>query len=82
LTDSDAQMKKMYGGLPPFLQNLVKSLPTKITAALGPELLAAQAEKPGFDAKQRATGFGGGTKSKSKRARIPASRVLCLPKEL
>lgn len=76
LTDSDAQMKKMYGGLPPFLQNLVKSLPTKITAALGPELLAAQAEKPGFDAKQRATGFGGGTKSKSKRARIPSLKSL------
>ncbi|ORY02935.1 hypothetical protein BCR34DRAFT_492762 [Clohesyomyces aquaticus] len=51
LTDSEAQLKKMYGSLPPFLQNLVKSLPAKMTAALGPELLAAQAEKPGFDMK-------------------------------
>ncbi|KAF2997672.1 hypothetical protein E8E13_005956 [Curvularia kusanoi] len=67
-TDYDAQLKKMYGGLPPFLQNFVKSLPAKMTAALGPELLAASAEKPGFDGKQRAAGGGG---SKSKKSRIP-----------
>ena len=66
-TDYDAQLKKMYGGLPPFLQNFVKSLPAKLTAGLGPELLAASAEKPGFDAKQR-TGGGG---SKSKKSRLP-----------
>jgi hypothetical protein len=68
-TDYDAQLKKMYGGLPPFLQNMVKSLPAKLTATLGPELLAAGAEKPGFDAKA----MGGGTKSKkSKIPGIPA----------
>jgi uncharacterized protein YfcZ (UPF0381/DUF406 family) len=66
-TDYDAQLKKMYGGLPPFLQNFVKSLPAKMTAALGPELLAASAEKPGFDGKQKAGGEG----SKSKKSRIP-----------
>ena len=66
-TDYDAQLKKMYGGLPPFLQNFVKSLPAKMTTALGPELLAASAEKPGFDGKQRAGGGG----SKSKKSRIP-----------
>ncbi|KAF1351625.1 hypothetical protein EJ07DRAFT_137416 [Lizonia empirigonia] len=66
-TDYDAQLKKMYGGLPPFLQNFVKSLPAKLTAGLGPELLAASAEKPGFDAKQRAAGGG----SKSKKSRLP-----------
>jgi hypothetical protein len=65
-TDYDNQLKKMYGGLPPFLQNLVKSLPAKLTATLGPELMAASAEKPGFDAKQA-----GGMKSKMKRAIIP-----------
>lgn len=66
-TDYDAQLKKMYGGLPPFLQNFVKSLPAKLTAGLGPELLAASAEKPGFDAKQRAGGEG----SKTKKSRLP-----------
>jgi|TARA_R110002003_G_scaffold44_7_gene3245 hypothetical protein len=65
-TDYDAQLKKMYGGLPPFLQNMVKSLPAKLTATLGPELLAASAEKPGFDAKAAAGG------SKSKRSKIPS----------
>ncbi|KAG9199499.1 hypothetical protein G6514_008462 [Epicoccum nigrum] len=67
-TDYDAQLKKMYGGLPPFLQNFVKSLPAKMTATLGPELLAASAEKPGFDAKQRAAA---GEGSKSKKSRLP-----------
>ncbi|KAH6616772.1 hypothetical protein C7974DRAFT_465894 [Boeremia exigua] len=66
-TDYDNQLKKMYGGLPPFLQNFVKSLPAKMTATLGPELLAASAEKPGFDAKQRAAGEG----SKTKKSKIP-----------
>jgi hypothetical protein len=64
-TDYDAQLKKMYGGLPPFVQNMVKSLPAKLTATLGPELLAAGAEKPGFDAKMAAGG------SKSKKSKIP-----------
>lgn len=66
-TDYDNQLKKMYGNLPPFLQNLVKSLPAKLTATLGPELLAAGAEKPGFDAKQAAGGA-----SKGKRSKIPS----------
>lgn len=68
-TDYDAQLKKMYGNLPPFLQNMVKSLPAKLTATLGPELLATQAEKPGFDAKQRAEGDK--SKSQKKKSRIP-----------
>lgn len=65
-TEYDTQLKKMYGGLPPFLQNMVKSLPAKLTATLGPELLAANAEKPGFDMKAAASG------SKSKRSKIPS----------
>jgi len=66
-TDYDTQLKKMYGNLPPFLQNMVKSLPAKLTATLGPELLAANAEKPGFDAKAASAGA-----SKSKRSKIPS----------
>jgi len=64
-TDYDTQLKKMYGGLPPFLQNMVKSLPAKLTATLGPELLAASAEKPGFDAKAAGAG------TKGKKSKIP-----------
>ncbi|KAF2791474.1 hypothetical protein K505DRAFT_419118 [Melanomma pulvis-pyrius CBS 109.77] len=74
LTGSEEQLKKMYGTLPPFLQNLVKSLPAKMTAALGPEILAAQAEKPGFDAKQRASASG--IKAASKKARMPSLKTL------
>lgn len=69
-TDYDTQLKKMYGGLPPFLQNMVKSLPAKLTATLGPELMAASAEKPGFDAK--AAGAGASKAKKSKIPGIPA----------
>jgi hypothetical protein len=72
-TDYDGQLKKMYGGLPPFVQNMVKSLPAKLTATLGPELLAAGAEKPGFDAKTA----GAGTKSKkSMLPTIPSLKSL------
>jgi len=66
-TDYDNQLKKMYGNLPPFLQNLVKSLPAKLTATLGPELMAASAEKPGFDAQAAS----GSSKPKSKRSMLP-----------
>ncbi|KAF2865876.1 hypothetical protein BDV95DRAFT_585256 [Massariosphaeria phaeospora] len=75
LTGSEDQLKKMYGTLPPFLQSLVKTLPAKITTALGPELLAAQAEKPGFDAKQRA-GTSSGWKSKTAKTAIPSLKSL------
>ncbi|KAF2644595.1 hypothetical protein P280DRAFT_465897 [Massarina eburnea CBS 473.64] len=73
-TDYDSQLKKMYGGLPPFLQNMVKSLPAKITATLGPEILAAQAEKPGFDAKAKAAGSAG--KSKFRKPKLPSLKNL------
>ncbi|RYO59456.1 hypothetical protein AA0116_g6296 [Alternaria tenuissima] len=66
-TDYDNQLKKMYGNLPPFLQNLVKSLPAKLTATLGPELMAASAEKPGFDAQAAS----GSSQPKSKRSMLP-----------
>jgi hypothetical protein len=74
LTGSEEQLQKMFGALPPFLQTMVKSLPAKMTAALGPELLAAQADKPGFDAKQYAK-----TSAKNyvkKQAKIPSLKSL------
>ncbi|KAF2745080.1 hypothetical protein M011DRAFT_527870 [Sporormia fimetaria CBS 119925] len=81
LTESEGKLDKMYGSLPPFLQNLVKSLPAKMTGMLAPELLAASAEKPGFDAQQREklSGESSTSKSKSKkskRGRIPSLKNL------
>ncbi len=61
-TDYDNQLKKMYGTLPPFLQNMIKSLPAKLTATVAPGVLAASAEEGGFDAKQ--AGSSGGKKSR------------------
>jgi hypothetical protein len=79
-TDYDANLKKMYGNLPPFLQSMVKTLPAKMTAALGPEILAAAAEKPGFDAKQKQTWQDGAktyAKKKAKqKAKIPSLKSL------
>ncbi|KAF2135377.1 uncharacterized protein K452DRAFT_260764 [Aplosporella prunicola CBS 121167] len=80
LKNSDDQLSKMYGSLPPFLQNLVKQLPTKMTAALAPELLAATAEKPGFDASHLNEGDArGGDKKKKKKSnwtRVPPLKKL------
>lgn len=79
-TEYETTLKNMYGNLPPFLQNMVKSLPAKMTAALGPEILAAASEKPGFDAKQQQT-WQEGAKSYAKKkakqkAKIPSLKSL------
>lgn len=71
LTQSEGQLTKLFAAMPPFLQALVKSLPAKMTASLGPEILAATSEKPGFDAKAAASGAG-----KAKRSKIPSVKSL------
>jgi hypothetical protein len=52
LTDSDQQIKGMFEKLPSFLQNLVKTIPAKMTATMAPALAAASSEKPGADGKK------------------------------
>ena len=44
-------MQQMYDKLPPFLQKLIKQLPGKIQEGIGPEMLAAAAEKRGVHSK-------------------------------
>lgn len=78
LTHSEGQLTKMYESLPPFLQTLVKSLPTKMTASLAPELLAASSEKlqvhaAGLEVPE--SGKSGG-KKRSKKSRIPSLKTL------
>jgi hypothetical protein len=72
LTRSEGQISGMYEKMPPFLQSLVKSLPTKMTAGLLPGMLAASAEKPGAD------GIAAGqTGDKKKRKRkVPSLKSL------
>jgi hypothetical protein len=75
LKNWDEHLRKLYGDLPPFLQNLVKSLPAKLSSTIAPGLLAAASEKPGFDAKTMGIKTASGSATKRKR-RIPSLKKL------
>lgn len=51
LTNSENQLQSAYSHLPSFLQKLIEQLPSKMTQTLGPEMLAAAAERHGVSAK-------------------------------
>ena len=51
LTNSENQMQRSFDHLPSPLQKLVKQLPSKMTQSVGPEVLAAAAEKQGLHSK-------------------------------
>ena len=51
LTNSEDQIQRSYIHLPPWLQKLVEQLPSKMTKSIGPEVLAAAAEKHGLNSK-------------------------------
>jgi hypothetical protein len=51
LTNSENQLQTAYSHLPSFLQKLIEQLPSKMTQTLGPEMLAAAAERHGVSAK-------------------------------
>ena len=51
LTNSEDQIQRSYSHLPPWLQKLVEQLPSKMTKSIGPEILAAAAEKHGMNSK-------------------------------
>lgn len=53
MKDAGPQLEKQFQSMPPFVQTLVKSLPSKLGTTLGPELMAAASEKPGNDMKAR-----------------------------
>ncbi|CAK4034647.1 Hypothetical predicted protein [Lecanosticta acicola] len=53
MKEAGPQLEKQFESMPPFVQTLVKSLPTKLGATLGPEVLAAASEKPGADMQAR-----------------------------
>ncbi|KAF2086646.1 hypothetical protein K490DRAFT_11261, partial [Saccharata proteae CBS 121410] len=76
LTNSENQLNKMFGSMPPFLQTLVRQLPAKMTAALGPEILAAAAEKPGVETSGGLKPETAQARTKSKKSRIPSLKKL------
>ena len=51
LTNSEDQIQRSYTHLPPWIQKLVEQLPSKMTKSIGPEMLAAAAEKHGLKSK-------------------------------
>jgi len=53
MKDAGPTLEKHFNSMPPFVQTLVKSLPAKLGATLGPELMAAASEKPGNDLKAK-----------------------------
>ena len=83
IKDNEGHLDQMFGNMPPFVQTLVKSLPTKVMGSLGPEVLAVMSEKPGADMQAKmkaessssASGINLDTKKKQKR-RIPSAKAL------
>ena len=74
LTESEGQLNRMFNAMPPFLQNLVKSLPTKVAASFAPELLAANAEKPSADTDSYVEEMD--ASSSSRKSKIPSLKKL------
>lgn len=75
LTNSESQLQKIFADLPPWLQTLVKSLPTKMKSFMGPEALAttaaaAAAEKPDVGMQSSASG------TKGKKGQLPSLKKM------
>ncbi len=79
LTRRSGQLDKIYNSMPPFLQTLVKSLPTKMFSAMGPEVAAAAAATAatfGASSGGPTAPSGSTSKAKKKRNYIPSLRSL------
>lgn len=54
MRDAGPTLEKQFNSMPPFVQTLVKTLPSKLGTVVGPEILAAAAaEKPDDEMKRR-----------------------------
>ncbi|KAL8717796.1 MAG: hypothetical protein Q9225_004993 [Loekoesia sp. 1 TL-2023] len=75
LTNSENQLERSYKHLPSFLQDLIKKLPSKMTQSIGPEMLAAAAEKQGLHSKYMTKGAHVAEKAGVK-VRVPSLKDL------
>lgn len=75
LTNSEDQIQRTYTHLPPWLQKLVEQLPSKMTKSIGPEMLAAAAEKHGLNSKYANMAAAGASKAGLK-VRVPSLKDL------
>ncbi|KAI5198505.1 hypothetical protein AUEXF2481DRAFT_92286 [Aureobasidium subglaciale EXF-2481] len=53
LKNNEKHLEQMFKNMPPFVQTLVKSLPTKFATSMGPEIMAMAGDEPGHDLKKR-----------------------------
>ncbi|KAI5204697.1 hypothetical protein E4T39_03472 [Aureobasidium subglaciale] len=53
LKKNEKHLEQMFKNMPPFVQTLVKSLPTRFATSMGPEIMAMAGDKPGNDLKKR-----------------------------
>ena len=79
LTNSEDQLKKMHDSLPSFLQQLIEKLPSKFTSSLGPEVLAAAAEKQGLKSEHLKKGANAASKAGLK-IKVPSLKDLVTKK--
>lgn len=70
LTERQGQLDKLYGGLPPFLKSLIKTIPVKVYATLAPQVAAA------MSAEQANAKSDSKDKKKKKRFSIPSLKSL------
>ena len=75
LTNSENQIQRTYTHLPPWLQKLVEQLPDKMTKTIGPEMLAAAAEKQGLNSKYASMAARGASKAGLK-VKVPSLKDL------
>ena len=75
LTNSEGQLQQGFTKLPPWLQKLVEQLPSKMTKSIGPEVLAAAAEKHGVNTKY-ANMAAHGTEKGGLKMRVPSLQDL------
>lgn len=53
LKENEKHLEQMFKNMPPFVQTLVKSLPSKFATSVGPEIMAMAGDKPGNDLKKQ-----------------------------
>ena len=76
LTNSEDQLQNMFKGMPSFIQKLVEKLPEKFTSHLGPEVLAAAAEKTKLNMASAAAASG--TSTPKIKLRVPSLKELVM----
>ena len=79
LTSSDKQIRGLYGDMPPFLQTLIKGLPSKLGLTLVPELLASTSDKPGADGQKmgiKSDSLAPGASKGKKKRNIPSLKSI------